>query len=229
MTDLDFSLAAQSHSRRFVLRAGGGALAIAVAGPALLRPYAALADTVPVEELMKAGDLTDMAIGPVEAKVVIVEYASMTCGHCARFHVDVYPKLKAKYIDTGKVRFIMREFPLDNRAAAASMLARCAGAGKDFPLVSVLFERQEDWAFVKGSPVDAMFELAKQAGFTREAFDTCLKDNALFDKIKVQRERAASVFGVNSTPTFFINGERLKGGGTIEEFEKIIDPILAKG
>ncbi|MDX2259872.1 MAG: DsbA family protein [Hyphomicrobiaceae bacterium] len=218
--------ASATTSRRGLIGLTGAVAAVTALG---LPVASARADTVPLDELMKPGDLAEMALGPAGAKVVIVEYASMTCGHCARFHEQVFPKLKEQYIDTGKVRFILREFPLDNRAAAASMLGRCAGDDKVYPLVTVLFERQKDWAFVEGSPVDAMFELAKQAGFTRESFETCLKDQALLDKILAQRERAASVFGVNSTPTFFINGERLKGGGTLEDFTKIIDPILAKG
>jgi len=181
---------------------------------------------IPVELLMKPGDLKELTLGKKEAKVVIIEYASMTCGHCAHFHKTVFPDFKKKYIDTGKVYFIMREFPLDNIAAAASMLARCSGDDKTFPLISVLFAKQKDWAFVKGSPIPPMFEIAKQAGFTKERFDACLKDEALLKKILKTRERAATVFGVSSTPTFFINGKRLKGGQALEKFSEIIDPML---
>ncbi len=113
--------------------------ALAAGGPA----------EVSVDELMKTGDLPDIKLGPDDAKVTIVEYASMTCGHCKHFHDETWPKLKAKYIDTGKVRFIFREFPLDARAFAASMLARCAGGDKTLPLIDVLFDKQQDWAFIK--------------------------------------------------------------------------------
>ena len=105
-----------------------------------------------MEELLKPGPLPDLIIGNADAPITVVEYASMTCGHCANFHTNVFPTLKEKYVDTGKVRFIMREFPLDNLAAAASMLARCAGEGKAFPLISALFAKQDDWAFVQGRP-----------------------------------------------------------------------------
>ena len=101
---------------------------------------------------MKPGPLPDLVLGKADATVTVVEYASMTCGHCAHFHTKVFPTLKEKYVDTGKVRFILREFPLDNLAAAASMLARCAGGGKSFPLIAALFAKQDDWAFVEGQP-----------------------------------------------------------------------------
>jgi len=186
------------------------------------------ADTVPVEELMKSDGLDELAMGPADAKVVVVEYASMSCGHCARFHEDVFPELKKKYIDTDKVRFVFREFPLDNRAAAASMLARCVGGDKTFPMISVLFETQEDWAYVRSSPLPKLFEIAKQAGFTQEKFNACLKDDALLKKLTERRQRASTVFGVNSTPTFFVNGQRMKGATSLEAFSEVIDPILAK-
>ena len=183
---------------------------------------------VPMEELMKPGELTDLAMGPPDAKVVVIEFASMTCGHCADFHKNVWPEFKKKYIDTGKVRFIFREFPLDNLAAAASMLARCAGGDKTFPLIEVLFEKQADWAFAKGNPVPKLFELAKQAGFTQESFDKCLTDQKLLDNIQDGRKRASDVYGVSSTPTFFINGKRLSGGPKMASFDKMIEPLLAK-
>jgi protein-disulfide isomerase len=150
----------------------------------------------------------------------VVEYASMTCGHCAQFHNIVFPKLKEKYIDTGKVRFIMREFPLDDLAAAASMLARCAGEGKTYALITALFAKQDDWAFVRTNPVPELFKFAKQAGFTQESFDKCLRDQKLLDDITAVRSRAVDTFGVNATPTFFINGRKFPAAPTLEEFDK---------
>jgi protein-disulfide isomerase len=185
---------------------------------------------VPVEELMKqVGDLPDLALGPADAKVTIVEYASMTCGHCMHFHTTVFPDIKKKYIDTGKIRFIFREFPLDPRAFAASMLARCAGGDKTFALIDALFHTQSDWAFVKENPTPKLFEVAKQAGFTQESFDKCLTDQKLLDQLTAIRARADDVFGINATPTFFINGKRLQGSPTIEEFDKVLGPLLAQG
>ena len=157
--------------------------------------------------------------------ITVVEYASMTCGHCANFHTKVFPTLKEKYVDTGKVRFIMREFPLDNLAAAASMLARCAGEGKSFPLISALFAKQDDWAFVKGDPRPELLKFAKQAGFTQESFEKCLTDQKLLEDISAVRSRAADTFGVSSTPTFFVNGKKLNGVA-LEDFEKAFGSIL---
>jgi protein-disulfide isomerase len=181
---------------------------------------------VPVEDLMKATDLPDLTLGPADAKVVIVEYASMTCGHCMNFHTKVFPELKKKYIETNKVRFVFREFPLDPRAFAAAMLARCAGGEKTLPMVGALFETQADWAFVKENPTPKLFEIAKQAGFTQETFDKCLTDQALLDKLTANRTRASEVFGVSATPTFFINGKRLTEPPTVEGFDKTLEPLL---
>ena len=184
-------------------------------------------DEVPVAELMKPTDLPDIAIGPADAKVTVVEYGSMTCGHCAHFANTVFADFKKAYVDTGKVRFIFREFPLDNLAVAVSMLARCSGGDKTLPLIESFYEKQADWAFQQGNPVPKLFEIAKQAGFTQESFDKCLTDQKLLDQVTAQRTRASETFGVKATPTFFINGKRLKEKASVEEFAKIIDPLLA--
>jgi protein-disulfide isomerase len=207
------------------------ATALAVTAGLSFLPSLALAKgptEVPVEELMKPGPLGDLSLGNKDSKVTVIEYASMTCGHCAHFARDVWPEFRKKYVDTNKIHYIFREFPLDNLAAAASMLARCAGDDKTFPLIEVLFAKQADWAFVEGNPVPKLFEIAKQAGFTQESFDKCLTDQKLLDNITESRRRASDVFGVNATPTFFINGKKLDGGPTMEAFAKAIDPLLAK-
>ncbi len=211
-------------TRRAVLITAGVA-ALATTVPALAQRREGPAE-IPVADLMAPGELPDVVVGSPDAKVTIVEYASMTCGHCANFHNKVYPELKTKYIDTGKVRFVFREFPLDNLAAAASMLSRCAGGDRGQGLISVLFAKQEDWAFVRGNPVPKLFDIAKQAGFTQESFDKCLTDQALLDKLIAGRTRASEKFGVSSTPTFFINGKRLQGGSTLADFDKALEPLL---
>lgn len=217
--------------RRQALKVGAAVCGVALmvaSLPALAQRKQGPAE-VPVEELMKAGDLPDLVLGPENAKVTIVEYASMTCGHCKHFHDTAYPELKKKYIDTGKVRFIFREFPLDARAFAASMLARCAGPEKALPLIDVLFDKQQDWAYVEGNPTPKLFELAKQAGFTQESFDKCLTDQKLLDQLTAIHTKANEVFGVSATPTFFINGKRLQAAPNIEEFDKVLEPLLAQG
>lgn len=213
-------------SRRAVVLASGIVVLTAGAGAGAWAQRKDAGPTeVSVDELMKPQDLPDLVIGAANAKVTIVEYASMTCGHCARFHNTVLPELKKKYIDTGKVRFIMREFPIDNLAAAASMLARCAGGDKTYGLIDTFFAKQADWAFKEGSPVPRLFEIAKQAGFTQESFDKCLTDQKLLDQVQAVRARGSDKFGVAATPTFFVNGKKL-GGPTLADFEKAIDPLL---
>ena len=235
MTNLPHSSGGQSGNRREVLKTalkiGMGSAALALVAAADLAPGAlaqrkqAAPTEISVDELMKPGPLPDLMLGSADAPITVVEYASMTCGHCAHFHTTVFPTLKEKYVDTGKVRFIMREFPLDNLAAAASMLARCAGDGKTFPLISALFARQDDWAFVKGDPRPELLKFAKQAGFTQESFEKCLTDQKLLDAIAAIRSRAAETFGVNATPTFFVNGKKLNGV-SLADFEKAFEPIL---
>ena len=184
----------------------------------------ALAQGPTVEELMRPGPLPDLVLGKADAPVTIIEYASMTCPHCANFHKTTYPALKTKYIDTGKVRFIFREFPLDELAVAASMLARCAGGDKAIAMIDVLFASQEKWAVRQ--PVPILQQISKQAGFTEKTFDECLKDQTLYNNVMAMRERGTKEYKVESTPTLFVNGKMLKGGATIEELEKAIEPLL---
>jgi protein-disulfide isomerase len=184
----------------------------------------ASAETISSLELMAKGALDDIAMGSETAPVTIIEYASMTCPHCAAFETQVFPKLKEKYIDTGKVRFILREFPLDGLAAAAIMLARCAGPDKYYPLVETLFAQQAKWAV--RNPIEPLMAIAKQAGFTQQTFEACINNKDALAKVQQVRDRAANQFKVKATPTFFINGERHEGGMSIEELDKIMEPYL---
>lgn len=181
--------------------------------------------TVDVEKLMAPGALEDMVLGDPAAKVTIVEYMSLTCPHCANFHKNVFPKLKEKYVDTGKAKFVLREFPLDQVAWAASMVARCADKSKFFPLIGVLFDKQAVWAPSK-DPAGELFKLAKQAGMTKETFDACLQNKELAQNVLDVKDRGATEFNVNSTPTLFVNGQRVADSHSIEAFDKIIEPLL---
>jgi protein-disulfide isomerase len=175
-------------------------------------------------DLMKAGPLPDLTIGKADAPVTIVEYASMTCPHCAEFHNKVLPILKQKYIDTGKVRLVFREFPFDERGALAAMVARCAGTDRALPLISVLFSKQDDWVGAKTDFLPKLFGYAQQAGFTKQSFDQCRQNEKLLKDLVAQRDRGVE-FGVKATPTFFVNGKRLPGA-TVEDFDKAIAPVL---
>ena len=177
------------------------------------------------EELLKAGSLPDLALGNADAPVTIVEYASMTCSHCASFHNTVLPVLKQKYIDTGKVRLIFREFPLDERAALASMMARCAGGDKALPLISMLFSKQDEWAAAKTDFLPKLFKFGQQVGFTKQSFDQCRQNEKLIKDIIAVRDRGNTSFGVSQTPTFFINGKKMDGG-SIEDFDKALAPLI---
>ena len=183
------------------------------------------AQTVTPEELAVPSLLGDVELGNKDAKVTIIEYASMTCSHCATFHEKTFPVLKSKWIDTGKVRFILREFPLDPLATAGFMLARCAGNDKYYPVVDLLFSQQKNWAF-SNKPVEALLSLVKQAGFSQESFEACLKNQQIYDAVNAVRDRAAQKLGVNSTPTFFINGQVQRGALSVEELDKILTPLV---
>jgi len=187
-------------------------------------PSAPNAD-VPMAALMAPEALPDMALGDPKAPVTIIEYASMTCPHCAHFQETTFPELKKRYVDTGKVRYIFREFPLDQLAAAVFMLARCHAnddSSKYFAFIDSLFGQQRTWAVE--NPLAPLLAIAKQAGFTQESFDACLSNQKVLDGIESIRQRAVDKFKVESTPTFFVNGLKVPGAVSIEEFAKIIDP-----
>jgi protein-disulfide isomerase len=185
----------------------------------------AVAQSAP--DVAKPVSLPEMALGPTGASVTITEYASMTCPHCAAFNEVVFPKIKSEYIDSGKVRYVFREFPLDAKAAAGSMLARCIAKddpNKYFAVVDLLFKQQNDWAMK--STTDTLTRIGKQAGLSQQAVQDCLADQALLDKIVADQKYASEVLKVDSTPTFFINGERIRGEASFEEFDKRLKPLL---
>ena len=181
---------------------------------------------VPAATVTKPQALPDMALGPDKAKVTIVEYAASTCPHCAAFNKDVFPKLKAEFIDTGKVRYVFREFPLNIKDLACAMLSRRI-AGEDstkyFAVVDIMF-RQQDQLVEKTS--DTLRLIGRQAGLSTQAVEDCLKDQAMQDKISSGQKYAEDVLKVEGTPTFFINGDEIVGEAAFEEFEKRIKTLL---
>lgn len=212
---------ASRSTRRRAIAALAVAAGLAFAG---IAPAFAQA-TIPMDQLMAPGPLPDIVQGKADAPVTIVEYASMTCTHCAAFHAETWPALKAKYVDTGKVKFILREFPLDPLATAAFMLARCAGPDKRNAIVDLLFDKQKDWAFVD-KPLEALANTVKQAGISQSDFESCLKNQQLYEQVNQTRDNAAKNFHVDATPTFFINGKKLSGERPLADFDKIIQPLL---
>ena len=213
----------RSTRRQFLLTASALVLVAALADLGL-SGGGAQAQSVAEAELMQPGPLGEVSTGDAKAPVTIIEYASMTCPHCANFAINTFPTLKEKYIDTGKVRFIFREFPFDPVAAGAFMLARCAGNDKFLAVVDLLFHTQRTWAVEK--PLGPLLQIVKQAGFTEKSFKECLANQKVLDGVEWVRNRAADKFKVDSTPTFFINGQIQKGAMSFDEMEKVIEPLL---
>jgi protein-disulfide isomerase len=172
---------------------------------------------------MMPGPLGENAMGREDAPVTIIEYASTTCPACGHFHKTTFPELKKRYIDTGKVRFIFREFPRDDVDLFAYMLTRCIEKEKFFPFLDVLFKQQEQW--LTSSPVPALTGIAKQVGFTDASIEACRTDKRVFDGVVWTSEHAARL-GVRATPTFFINGKMYTGALSIEKMEELIGPYL---
>lgn len=169
----------------------------------------------------------DFVIGKADAPVTIIEYASLTCPHCARFHNEVLPKIKSEYVDTGKVRLVYRDFPLDRMALTASALARCAGRERFFGFLGLLFQRQMQWAASK-NPMEELAKVAALGGLSQDDIDGCFKDEKLVKEIAQQKFDAAQKFKINSTPSFIINGRKFEGEPTFDGLKAAINPLLPK-
>lgn len=185
----------------------------------ILAPVSAWADTA-VEEA-----LADRYVGAEDAPVTIIEYSSLTCPHCAGFHTGALSQILETYVETGKVKFIVRDFPLDGRAAAAALLARCAPAERYFPLVDLMFKQQQKWA---GSPdpLAALSEMGRFAGMSQSDIDACFKNEDLYAGILKKKAEFQEEHSISSTPTFFINGDKLAGNQPFSEFREIIESHL---
>jgi protein-disulfide isomerase len=200
------------------------ALAAAFLCALVLGTGAAAAQDVDAAALAQPGQLEEKVLGPSDAAVTVVEYASMSCPHCAYFDATTFDAFKPKYIDSGKVHYIFREFPLNAPAFAVAMVARCAPADKYFDVVHTFFRTQNEW--LTGADVKAgILDVAKQFGFTEQSLDACLNNEALFKAINAVRDRGSS-FGVNATPTFFINGKKYEGALSMDDLDKAIGPLV---
>ena len=169
--------------------------------------------------------LAEMTLGDPGAPITIIEYASLTCPHCASFHKDTLPRIKERYIDTGKARLIYRDFPFDQAALLAAALARCAGADRFFRFIDALYGAQANWSRA-ADPVAALVRIGRLGGLERAEIDACLGDNMLLDGILAMRVDGAKNFEVSSTPTFIINGEKFVGALPFERFEEIFERLL---
>ncbi|MFQ5958248.1 MAG: DsbA family protein [Alphaproteobacteria bacterium] len=169
----------------------------------------------------------DMVLGEAGAPVTILEYSSLTCPHCANFHNDTLPRIKERYIDSGKARLVYRDFPFDRVGVLAAAVAHCAGRDKYFGFLEVLFRTQKSWARAE-DPVEALARVSRLGGLKRDAIDVCIADQELLDRILASRLNGAKEFGINSTPTFIINGEKLVGAQPFERFEEILEGLLSQ-
>ena len=167
----------------------------------------------------------DRVMGSADAPVTVIEYASLTCPHCATFHADTLPTLKSDYVDTGKVRLVYRDFPLDRIALSAAVLARCSGPERYFGFLGMLFKAQANWRQAK-DPMIALKQISRLGGLRGETIDACLADKELVKRVVAERFDAEKAFDINSTPSFIINGKKYSGALTVEQVKAIIDPLL---
>jgi protein-disulfide isomerase len=175
--------------------------------------------------MVNAAELGELVLGDPNAPVTVIEYASLSCDHCGAFHRETLPKFKERYIDTGKVKLVFRDFPLEQNALRAAMIARCAGPERRAIFVDVFFKEQESWSHAR-NPLAAIKQLAKLGGMGEQAIEACLSDKALEEGILSARLEGQQKYGVSSTPTFIVNGKAYSGNRSIDEFAAIIDPLL---
>ena len=166
----------------------------------------------------------EFVLGKPSAKVTVIEYASLTCPHCAHFAQDDFPTLKKDYIDTGKIKFIYRDFPLDGLAAAAGLIARCAPGDRGFTLIELLFQNQLTWIQAQ-SPIDPLRMYAKQVGMSDGDVDACLKNQTILDTMRDVEATASKLYKVDATPTFLVGDDR-SPGGDYAALKKVIDKNL---
>jgi protein-disulfide isomerase len=214
-----------------MLRSAGGAsilMAVAVAlsgcgggamGPA--PPIDKATYVPPQAELMAPGPLGERVLGKSTAPVTVIEYVSLTCPHCANFQKNLFARLKKEFIDTGKVRYIVREFPIGHTAGHAAIINRCAPEEKYFFLLNQFLTRQPEWISQEVRP-DAIYAVAKSSGMNRETFDKCLSNQTIIDGLTEVKQRGRQ-FGVIGTPTFFINGRKAQGEVTYDEIKALIE------
>lgn len=198
-------------------------LLAALASLTALQAHAQTAEAPP------AGDArtTDRAIGSPDAKITVQEYFSLTCTHCAAFQRETFPKVKSELIDTGKIRYIWRDYPLDQLALYAAMLARTLPAERYEPFVSALLTTQDRWAFTKSDPMAELLKLATLAGMSRETYDKTVRDEALKQFVLTEQAEGEKKYNVNSTPTFVINDKPLPGAVAYDTFLKAVEAASA--
>ena len=194
-----------------------------LAGIILLSGNSAKTQKLPPIEQMVA----ERVLGKATATVEMIEYASLSCPHCAAFHNSLWPTLKKEYVDTGKVKLIYRDFPTDKMALAASMIARCAPEERYFGMIELMFRTQDDWRRAK-NPRSDLTKIGRLAGMSQATVEACLRNQKLFEVVMKQRNEGSQKLKISSTPTFIVNGRKIDGGVSLEEFRQVFDQALAK-
>ena len=197
--------------------------AVLTTGMVLVGGNSANAQRLPPAEQMVA----ERVLGKATAAVELIEYASLSCPHCAAFHNGPWPTLKKEYVDTGKVKLIYRDFPTDKMALAASMIARCAPEERYFGIIELMFRTQDDWRRSK-NPRGDLANIGRLAGMSQATVEACLRNKILFEVVIKQRNEGNQKLNVNSTPTFIVNGRKIDGVLSLEEFRLVFDQALAK-
>ncbi|CCQ72663.1 thioredoxin domain-containing protein [Magnetospira sp. QH-2] len=174
-----------------------------------------------------AAGYQELSLGSAEAPVTIIDYSSLTCPHCATFHNTTLPEIKKAYVDTGKVRIIFTDFPFEGVSFRAAVAVRCAAPSARQALLDLLFKTQAQWA-ASNDPVAAMLKTALLAGVSEAQFNTCFADKDLTEGILSRLQDAQKTHGINSTPTFLVDGEKVVGAKSFDDFKVIIDKALAK-
>ena len=210
-------------SRRNTLIMAAATAAASVSGLGAARADDAV--VIDQAKLMAPAGLPDHVIGGKDAKVTVIEYGSETCPHCGRFHKDVYPAFKTKYIDTGKIKFIFRPFMLNTLDLAVFILAEIAGPDQYYTVIDTFYDNQDKWV-PSQTPKDAIQAIAVQLGFTPDSFNQALTNQDLPKGIQAQRDQASNDFQVTGTPTFYVNGKQMVGEQTLEALSAAIDPLL---
>ena len=207
-------------NRRQILTTGMASLTLFLGGPQLAGISGLRAEEAPVSD-------SDRILGSPDAPVTIIEYASLTCPHCASFHVDTLPDIKKNWIEPGKARLVYRNFPLDGLALRAAALASCTEGDRYFSFVDMLFRGQKQWSRA-ADPIAALAQLARLAGIDKQTFDACISDREELDRILQQQIEGKEAFGIQSTPSFIINGEKVEGAKTNQQFEKLLEAAESK-
>ncbi|OYX00653.1 MAG: hypothetical protein B7Z12_15700 [Caulobacter vibrioides] len=202
--------------------------AIAAFAAAALSAFALSASAAPAPTV-NAALPSDMALGDPKAKVTVIEYASVVCSHCAAFNAEVFPAFKAKYIDTGKVRYVLREFPTQpvELAAAGFLVARCSPSDKYFAVIDSLFRGQEK-LFQSRDAKAYLMDAGKVGGLTDAQVEACLQDKARLDAFNARVETAMETAKIQATPTFIIGDKRLEGGQSLAQLDAVLQPMLAR-